>query len=220
MIDPQRREQLREQMEVMREQQERQKGWLERRFGCFGSSMILLVIGFVVSSAIYTFFDALEAPWAYSFFGARPTLVGEWTGAFTTPSGMRGIVHMSLQHPYHQPSSNGSNTRWLEGTGQSCIGSSAIQTYETYGSPNALGSDVPLEFRPGSPFIPGYSIQSMRGSWGGEDLTLSGTLGHLLDTSGSTIIDPGDVNQSRSMTIVFHKGTLSDFMAGCKTLHP
>ena len=220
MIDPQRQEQLHERMEAFREQQERKKGWLERRFGCLGSSLIWLVLAFITSSVIYTVFDAVESPWAYSFFGTRPTLVGEWVGAFTTPSGMRGIAYINLQHPYHAPSGNGSDTRWLEGTGQSCIGSKAIQNYEAYGRPNTMATDVPLEFRQKAPFIPGYIVQSTRGSWSGKNLTLSGVLGHILDTSDTTIVGGSDINQSREVTIVFHKGTLAAFQAACETLKP
>ncbi len=217
MIDPEKKEQLEQRLAAFKEEQDRQKGWLQRRFGCFGS-LISLVIVFVVGSAIYTFFDAVESPWAYSFFGSRPTLVGEWTGAFTTPSGMRGIVYINLQHPYHQPSNNGSGTRRVEGTGQSCIGSSAIQTYSIDGRPNTQGSDVPLEFTQTAPFVPGYIIQSTRGAWGGDQLTLSGILGHILDTSNTTIIGGSDINQSRSVTIVFRHGSLIDFLSACKTI--
>jgi hypothetical protein len=220
MIDPERKEQLHEQMEAIREQKERRKGWMERRFGCLGSTLIWLVLAAVISTAIYTFFDALESPWAYSFFGTRPTLVGEWTGAFTTPSGMRGVVHVSLQHPYHEPSNNGGGTRWLEGTAESCIGSKAIQSYATYGRPNTAGSDIPLEFTQVAPYVPGYIVQSTRGSWSGEQLTLSGVLGHILDTANTTIVGGSDINQSRSVTIVFRKGTLADFTAACETLGP
>jgi hypothetical protein len=218
-MQPEEEQELRNEVENFKEQTARQQGRYQRRFGCFGY-FIGLVIIFILSSVIYTFFDALESPWAYSFFGARSTLVGEWTGAFTTPGGMRGIVHINLQHPYHAPSNNGEDTRWVEGTGQSCVGSTMIQAYETYGRPNTQGSDVPLEFRAKPPFIPGYTMQSMRGSWSGENLTLSGLLGHILDAKDTTIYNPNDINQSRNMTIIFHKGTLADFTAACETLKP
>ncbi len=219
MIDPEKKQKLEETLEAYKEERDRQKGWLQRRFGCFGN-IIAWVIVLVLGTLTYTFFDALESPWAYSFFGARPTLVGEWTGAFTTPSGMRGVVHIDLQHPYHQPSGNGSDTRWLEGTGASCIGSSAVQSYETFGRPNTLGTDVPLEFRQQAPYVLGYIIQSMRGSWSGDTLTLSGNLGHILDTANTTIVSGSDINQIRSVTITFRKGSMSDFQAACKTLGP
>lgn len=217
MIDPEKKAELEQRLEAYHQERERQKSWLERRFGCLGSSLILLVGAFLISSAIYTFFDALESPWAYSFFGTRPTLVGEWTGAFTTPSGMRGIAHINLQHPYHSPSGGG-DTRWLEGTGESCIGSSAVQTYRIFGRPNTLATDVPLEFTQTAPYVPGYIVQSTRGAWSGENLSLSGVLGHILDTANTTIVGGSDVNQSRSVNIIFRKGSLVDFLAACKTL--
>src|SRR5512135_236860 len=107
MIDPERKKQLDEQMEQWKAERDAQKGWMQRRFGCIGSSLIWLVIFIVGSTATYTVFDALESPWAYTWFGSRPALVGEWVGAFTTPGGMRGIVYVNLQHPYHAPSSSG-----------------------------------------------------------------------------------------------------------------
>lgn len=208
---------LREEMQSFKEQRDRQKGWLQRRFGCFGNLLGWIIV-FIALSLVYVVFDAASSPWAYSFFGLRPTLVGEWTGAFTLPDGSRGLAHLNLSHPYSNPSGNGQSMRWIEGTSQSCIRSSAIQTYETYGRPNTSGSDVPLEFRPTAPFVPGYTLQSMRGSWSGDILTLSGTLNHITDTSGSTIYNPNDINQSKSITITFRKGALQDFMVGCDTL--
>ena len=219
MIDPEKKQELEDRLEAYKEQRDQQKGWLQRRFGCLGGLLALILV-FLVNSVIHTIFDAAASPWAYSFFGTRPTLVGEWTGAFTTPSGTRGVIHLDLQHPLTQPSGNGEDLRWIEGTGQSCIGSPEVQTYETYGRPNTAGSDVPLEFRPKAPFVPGYTIQSMRGSWGGAKLTLSGVLGHITDTSGSTIINPNDINQSGPVTVTFRQGSLMDFTAACETLKP
>lgn len=217
MISPEKKAELDEKLQEYEQQRQSQMGWLQRRFGCFGSILGFIIVG-VLLIGINTIFDAASSPWAYSFFGTQPTLVGQWTGAFTTPGGSRGIVYLDLQHPTYQPSGNGDSLRWIEGSGQSCIGSGAIQSYSVYGRPNTKGSDVPLEFRPTAPFVPGYSIQSMRGAWTGEELTLSGTLGHILDSSGSTIIDPNDANQSRDVTIVFRKATLADFQSACKTL--
>ncbi len=208
---------LQEELQSFKEQRDRQKGWLQRRFGCFGN-LLGWVIVIIALSLTYTIFDAAESPWAYSFFGTRPTLVGEWTGAFTLPDGSRGLAHLNLTHPYVQPSGNGESTRWIDGQAQSCVHTGAIQTYENYGRPNTSGSDVPLEFRPTAPFVTGYTLQSMRGSWNGDTLTLSGTLNHITDSSGSTIYNPNDINQSQSITITFRKGTLQDFIAGCSTL--
>jgi hypothetical protein len=208
---------LRDELQSYKEQRQRQEGWLQRRFGCFGNLLSWIIV-FAALSLVYTVFDAADSPWAYSFFGLRPTLVGEWTGAFTLSDGSRGLAHLNLWHPYAQPSGKGASMRWIEGESQSCMHSSAIQTYETYGRPNTGGSDVPLEFRPTAPFVTGYTLQSMRGSWNGDTLTLSGTVNHITDSSGSTIYNPNDVNQSKSITIIFRKGTLQDFIAGCGTL--
>ena len=203
-------------LQAFKEQRDRQKGWLQRRFGCFGN-LIGWVIVLVVLSLLAIVLDAAASPWAYSFFGLRPTLVGDWNGAFTLPDGTRGLAHLHLQHPPYALS-NGGNFRWIEGTSQSCLHPGAVQAYETYGQPNTSGSDVPLEFRPSAPFVTGYTLQSMRGAWDHDILTLTGALGHITDSSGSTIYDPNDINQGESITITFRKGTLQDFMAGCNTL--
>jgi hypothetical protein len=213
------REQLREEIEQVKEQRDQQKGWLQRRFGCFGN-VIAWLLGLVILALIYTVVDAMAAPWAYSFFGLRPTLVGQWNGAFSAPGGERGVVHLELTHPYLETEASSGTFRWIEGTAQSCIGSRTIQTYEAYGRPNTNGSDVPVELRATAPFRPGYSMQSVRGAWSGEQLTLSGLLGHILDETGSTTYNPNDINQSRNITVVFRKGTVQEFVNACDTLGP
>ncbi len=210
---------LQEAIRAYKEQRQRQTGWLQRRFGCFGN-LVGWILVFIILSVIHTIVDAAASPWAYSFFGLQPTLVGEWTGAFTTPSGMRGVVHLNLGHPYFQPSGNGGSLRWIEGIAQSCIHSRSIQTYGTYGRPNTSASDVPLEFRPTAPFSAGYAMESMRGSWNGVTLTLSGMLNHITDSSGSTIYNPNDINQSQAITIVFRKGSLQEFITACSYFSP
>lgn len=211
------REALREEVEQFEERRRQQQGWLQRRFGCFGN-VLGWVLVFVVLALTYTVFDAAATPWAYSFFGLRPTLVGQWNGAFTTPGGSRGVVHLDLSHPYLQAVASAGDFRWIDGTAQSCIGSQTIQTYEAFGRPNTSGSDVPLEIRPSAPFNAGYSVQSVRGSWSGTELTLSGTLNHILDSKGSTIYNPNDINQSQPVTIIFRKGTEDEFVSACSTL--
>jgi hypothetical protein len=63
-------------------------------------------------------------------------------------------------------------------------------------------------------------MQSVRGAWSGEQLTLSGPLGHILDETGSTTYNPNDINQSRNITVVFRKGTVQEFVNACDTLGP
>ncbi len=126
-MEPEKELQLREELKAHQEQRQRNMGWLQRRFGCFGDLLSLIIV-LILSSLIYMIFDAAASPWAYSFFGTQPTLVGEWTGAFTTPGGMRGIVYLNLQHPYAKPSGNGDSLRRIEGMSQSCVGSHEVRT--------------------------------------------------------------------------------------------
>jgi opacity protein-like surface antigen len=176
----------------------------------------LLVVGMAVAAAI----DAASSPWAYSFFGTRPTLVGEWVASFTIPTGQRGAAYLRLTHPYVQPRGNGDSTRWVEGTAQSCFDTDHFQTYEVYGRPNTSGSDVPLEFKPHAPFSIGYSLQSLRGAWNGDTLRLEGTLNHITDSTGATVYAGGDVNQNQPTTLTFRKGSLQDFADACWQLAP
>ncbi len=218
-MEPAGEERLGEEIEAYKEQRDRQVGWLTRRFGCFGNLLGWLAV-IVALALIYTVLDALSAPWAYTFFGLRPTLVGQWVGAFTTPGGSRGLVYLNLQHPYLQPGPSAGDFRWIKGSAASCLGGQSMQTYEVYGRANPSGSDLPLEITPTAPFNIGYSIQSLRGSWSGSELTLSGILNHIVDQSGSTTYDPNDVNQSRPVTIVFRKGAQADFASACAGLGP
>jgi hypothetical protein len=48
----------------------------KRRLGCFGQLLGLVIVA-VFLGLIFVAFDALESPWAYDFFGTRPTLTGE-----------------------------------------------------------------------------------------------------------------------------------------------
>ncbi len=214
-----REQKLAEELQSLKEQRQSQMGWLQRRFGCFGNLLGWIIV-FIVLSAVYIFFDAISSPWAYSFFGTRPTLVGEWTGAFTLPDGSRGLFHLNLWHPYAGPNGLRSVIREIDGTGQSCIQSSKIQTYEIYGQPNTSGSDVPLGLSMKAPYVPGYIIQDMRGSWNSDTLTLTGLIHQIIDTSGSTEYNPNDINQSRTITITFRKGSLQDFITACGYLTP
>ncbi len=218
-MEPTGEERLHEEIEAYKAQRDRQVGWLTRRFGCLGNLLGWLLV-IVALALVYTVLDALATPWAYSFFGLRPTLVGQWVGAFTTPGGSRGLVYLDLMHPYLQSGSSSGDFRWIEGTAASCLGGQSMQTYKVYGRPNTSGTDVPLEISPTAPFNPGYSIQSMRGSWSGSELTLSGILNHIVDTEGSTTYNPNDVNQSQSVTIVFRKGNQPDFVSACAGLRP
>ncbi len=213
------KQRIEEAFQAIQAQRQSQMGWLQRRFGCFGN-LIGWIIVFIALSGVYIFFDALSSPWAYTFFGTRPTLVGEWTGAFTLPNGQRGLIHLNLWHPYAGPNGLKSVFREIDGAGQSCIQSSRVQTYEVYGEPNTSGSDVPLGLRIQPPFVPGYIIQDMRGSWIGDTLTLTGLLNQITDTSGSTEVNPNDVNQSRDITISFRKGSLQDFITACGYFSP
>ena len=192
-------------------------GFLARRFGCFGWLLGWVIVA-VLLGLIYTAFDALESPWAYSFFGTRPTLTGEWVAEFTTPSGLHAAAYINLTHPFHKPDNGLNSTRWLEGTGQSCFTASAVQNYEVYGRPNSDASDVPLTFRGKPPFVIGYALQDLRGAWLGEILQLSDVLTRITDTRGSTIYNPNEVDQKLPTTITFHKGSAQDFAAACAKL--
>lgn len=147
-----RKQRLAEELQSLKEQRQSQMGWLQRRFGCFGNLFGWIIV-FILLSGMYLFFDALSSPWAYSFFGMRPTLVGEWTGAFTLPDGSRGLFHLNLWHLYAGPNDLRSVIRKINGTGQSCIRSNKIQTYEVYGEANTSGSDVPLGLSMNAPYI-------------------------------------------------------------------
>ena len=192
-----------------------------RGFGCFGR-LIGLVIGAALLGLIFIAFDALESPWAYDFFGTRPTLTGEWVAEFTTPSGLHGAAYLNLTHQLPTLSHNGSSglgsTRWVDGTAQSCFSASAVQNYQVYGRPNTNASDVPLAFRGKPPFVVGYALQDLRGAWLGETLQLSDVLTRFTDTRGSTIYNPNEVDQKLPTTITFHKGSAQDFAAACAKL--
>ncbi len=217
-MEPENRQRLEEAIQSIQQQRQSQKGWLQRRFGCFGS-LISWIIVIIALFGVSLFFDAASAPWAYTFFGTRPTLVGDWTASFTLPGGGRGLFHLSLHHPLAQ-NGNGDPLRWIEGTAQSCIQSNKIQSYELYGNPNTSGSDVPLGLRIQAPFVPGYVIQDMRGSWKGDTLILAGLLNQITDTNGSTEFNPNDVNQRGNITLTFRKGPLQDFLTACSYQSP
>jgi hypothetical protein len=216
------REQGMQEAKAYLENQRAAGGFLPRRFGCYGR-LLGLVIGAALLGLIFIAFDALESPWAYDFFGTRPTLTGEWVAEFTTPSGLHGAAYLNLIHQVYTPSRTNSgggldSTRWVDGTAQSCFSASAVQNYEVYGRPNTDASDVPLAFRGKPPFSVGYALQDLRGAWLGKTLQLSDVLTRFTDTRGSTIYNPNELDQKLPTTITFHKGNAKDFAAACAKL--
>jgi hypothetical protein len=192
-----------------------------RGFGCFARLLGLVIVA-VALALMAIGFDALESPWAYDFFGTRPTLTGEWVGEFTTPSGLHGVAYLDLTHSLPVRNTNGTSglgsTRWVDGTAESCFSASTVQNYEVYGRPNTDASDVPLAFRGKPPFIVGDALQDLRGAWLGNTLKLSDGLTRFTDTRGSTIYNPNELDQKLPTTITFHKGSAKDFAAACAKL--
>ncbi len=194
MPAPDNESELQDRLTEMIEERRSHGGFLTRRFGCWGR-----IVGFVLVPIVLlgmaTFTDAAESPWAYSIFGLRSTLTGEWYADFTAPSGLQGVAYLNLTHPMSSFDGMGQSSRRIEGVARTCFTATTVQVYETYGRPNTSASKIDLAFRPRAPFIPGHALEDLHGAWYGLTLSLSGPLTHITDTSGSTIYDPSDIDR-------------------------
>lgn len=160
------------------------------------------------------------APWAYSF-GGRPVLVGPWIGRFRAPSGASGAVYLDLHHSVgagigDRRSSGGSGNPKLHGEARWCFAGGARRVYALSGIANANASRIVVH--PDSDLTPveGVHFATLTGSWGGQDLQLTGTARTFHD--GKWLFSPHTADGKIATKFAMQRGDTSAFESACGQL--
>lgn len=196
---------------------------LARLPGCFGGLVGLVVI----IGAVFVFTtgaDAIDAPWAYSYFG-HPTLTGHWAGTLTTTSGIKFALYLDVQRNGGDSSEgDGKSRAYFIGSGSWC------DNHGRYVQSTALGGSVPtftgyggsaddIDFHLDTDKTPaplGLVPNNFHGKWEGDTLILISDFS--VNTGSALEYSDSNPDQSQPVTFRLKKAEIETFKSACAQL--
>jgi hypothetical protein len=149
--------------------------------------------------------EAALYPWARSLTGG-PTLVGEWQGELTTPTGQHRVVRFVVEPLQAQQRSISLTAR-----GRLCDERGQTHDYEAWGNPgNWRGTTFTLKSRLARDGFSGLRLGQLDGEWDGTDAVRLTT----------TMRTDGDADRDTLAPVSFtlRRASEKDFAAACARL--
>jgi hypothetical protein len=190
--------------------------------------VILVAIVFFYLGMRLVLLPAVLEPWSLSLTGGS-TLVGEWYGEMTTPTGRKRVVKIGIGTG---PGSCRGCTD-IAGSARVCDNSGNINEFEVWGdTDNWSGSKFHLSLRPKDNRRYELELGRVEGEWHDDALRLTTKLLSGLNASTSVISRERDETGKERTTIIgahpdtlspvtwtLRKGSDQDFSAACGRLN-
>lgn len=180
-----------------------------------------------VAVVLFVLIEAAFSPWARSLTGGA-TLTGEWLGQMTTPTGVRHLVWIEINHDV--PSSDCFGCPNIEGRAATCGANEKIHYYEAWGrTENWSGTQFHLKVRETEESE--VHLLYLEGKWSGDQVDVTTTLAApgiptttewRSNEAGeeSTTVVGGHPDTRAPITFSLERGTLSDFEGRCNSGAP
>jgi hypothetical protein len=197
----------------------------EVRGGRPGRTLAVIAVLAGIGVSFVLLFEAALYPWARSLTGG-PTLVGEWQGELTTPTGQHRIVRFVVG-PLNQTCATCSD---IDATARMCDQDGTVSDFEAWGdTENWKGTRFTLETRKALDRPVGLKLGVLHGEWNRDIVRLTTTL--RADPDTSTRRSERDAEGREQATVVgahpdalaavritLRRASEEDFVVACRRL--